>query len=318
MTKDDFRYIREKRRYASNFNHIERKDHEIGQSCLYINDVKAVDGRHGSFLPPGKKGDEVSERAWQAHHRKILQVQIDDPLSTMLYTSEGLGIPPKYMRETLEEFGVPDIYVQRWTKDGPEFIDPKPIGISTLATHDCTPLAGWFEKEASTIDRGMFLNLCETSGVSADRVIDTLFDLNNSSETRLRWKPGLTEDEAAIKAIIGLQTEFRNTVDERNEFLGFVGLHGDARKSVSTETVRHALKKSAFSPAMFHIPTIYDLESLNPDGLRVAINSRPNTPGIYNPAINWNWRAPRSVDRMLLDDQYIEGLRKMHIESGRM
>ena len=317
MAKDNFRYIREKRRYASNFYHIERKDHEIGQSRLYINDIYAKNGKNGSFLPPGIVGNETSERLWQAHHKEILLAQIKDPLSEMLYTSEGLGVPPKYMRETLAGFGIPDISVQRWTKEGPRFIDPKPIMVSTLATHDCTPCAGWFEKEAGTIDRGMFENLCELSGISPGTIIDKLFDRDTSSSTRLRWKKGLEKDAPELKAVQGLITEFTNTVNERNEFLGFIGLHGDAREPVSTETVRHALERSAFSPAMFHIPTIYDLESLKPDGLRVAIDNRPNTPGIYDPGINWNWRAQRSVNQMLADDEYISYLRRIYSEADR-
>ncbi|MBI3591750.1 MAG: 4-alpha-glucanotransferase [Candidatus Melainabacteria bacterium] len=317
MAKDDFKYICEKRRYASNFYHIERKDHEIGQSRLYINDVDAQDGRFGTFLPPGKVGDEKSERNWQAHHRKILLTQIEDPGSTMLYTSEGLGVPPKYMRETLSQMGSLDISVQRWTKNGPVFVDPNPIGISTLATHDCTTFAGWFEKEAGTIDRGMFKNLCEAANIPADRVIDKLFDLSNSSKTRLRWKSGLKGDETELKAIAGLENEFQSTITEKKEFLRFISMFVNPETLVSPEMVKLALEKYALGPAIFDIPTIYDLESMQQEGLEVAVNCRPNTPGIYDPRINWNWRAQRPINKMLLDDKYIEYLRKIHEQSGR-
>ena len=315
MEKNDFKYIREKRRYASNFYHIERKDHEIGQSRLYINDVNAKDGRFGTFLPPGKEGDETSEREWQAHHRKILQVQVEDPLSTMLYTSEGLGVPPKYMRETLEGLGIPDIYVQRWNKNGPKFVDSRLIGISTLATHDCTPFAGWFTKEAGTIDRGMFENLCKANGINPDK-LNTLFESNDSS--RLRWKKGLKGDEAELRAIATLLNEFQNTYTEKEEFLRFIGMSEKLESPVSTAMVKLALEKAAYGPALFDIPTIYDLESLTEGGLSIAINNRPNTPGIYDPRINWNLRAQYSVNKMFNDDEYISYLRKMHAEAGRV
>jgi hypothetical protein len=81
--------------------------------------------------------------------------------------------------------------------------------------------------------------------------------------------------------------------------------------------IKRALERSAFGPAMFDVPTIYDLESIKKEGLHIAIHNRPNTPGIYDPRINWNWRASRSVNQMLSDDEYISYLRKMHTEAGR-
>lgn len=317
MAKDNFRYIREKRRYASNFYHIERKDHEIGQSRLSIHNIHAKNGKSGSFLPPGIIGDEASERLWQAHHQAILMVQIGDPFSEMLYTSEGLGVPPKYLGETLASLGIPDISVQRWTKNGPEFIDPKPIMVSTLATHDCTPLAGWFEKEAGTIDRGMFKNLCELLGVSPGKIIDKLFDRDTSSSTRLRWRKGLTKDAAELKAVKGLVNEFINTAGEKEEFLGYIGSYTKPDLKITPQVVRLAIEKSAYGPAIFHIPTIYDLESTRKEGLQQAVDNRPNTPGTYDPTINWNWRAQRSVNQMLTDDEYIMYLRTMHGHTNR-
>ena len=60
------------------------------------------------------------------------------------------------------------------------------------------------------------------------------------------------------------------------------------------------------------------MESLKQEGLELAINNRPNTPGTYNPRINWNWRAQGPVEKMLSDDEYIQYLRAIHTQAERI
>lgn len=314
MERDNFRYIREKRRYASNFYHIERKDHEIGQSRLCINNIDAKHNKDGTFLPPGKIGDETSERRWQTHHRKILAAQINDLGSTMLYTSEGLGSPPKYMRETLEENGVPDIYVQRWTKQGPTFEQPRPIGVTTTSTHDCTLLPGWWGNEAGTIDAGMFQNMCAQAGMSASDLIPRLFE--EPSNGRLRWRKGLTGDEAELRSIGGLQTEFDNTVDEEVRFLTYLNFRNiSPDDEASAELVQRVLEVSSANDAMFNVPSLFDALATKKAGLELAKEHRINRPGIPD---KWNLMTDCSLDEMSSDGELIDFLRTLHARTNRI
>lgn len=311
MEKDDFEYIKQKRRYAANFYHIERKDHEIGQSRLWRipRGKKAIEGE---FYPykEGKQGDETSERTWQAHHKKILLAQIGQ--AEMLYTSEGLGMPPKYMGETLKEFGVPDIFPAIWTKDGPVFIDKGDIGISTLATHDSAFNAKQIQDELGTLDRGMLKNLCKFNNVSFDQVLNRFF-YNNGSD-RIRWKKGLQINEIPDF----LRGDFTNTYDEKERYLTDIGWNGNPADEVSTEMVRYSLQRTANKNAIFYVPLIFDADSVRQEGLELALNSRYNLPGRYDPAVNWNLRTTRSLENMMSDDEFIHTLRQIHMDSGRV
>ena len=317
MESNDFKYIRQKRRYASNFYHIERKDHEIGQFRLYINPLNAASGKSGWFLPDGKIGDEKSEIRWKEHGQKLITMQILDPESSMLYTSEGLGTPPKYMQQTLDDLGVPNIYVQRWTKRGAKFVDANPLGVGTTSTHDCALKARWWEEDAGTIDRGMFENMCKSADISPEELINKLFDPSSSSCARLRWKKDLTGDKPELKAVEGLNTEFENTFSEKQEFLSYLDLELDPETPASAELIRAALEKSAYGQAIFDVPSIFDVESLDPDGLKIARDNRLNLPGNCDGNLYWNLQTGRSLDQMLEDDEYIKYLRALHINSNR-
>ena len=319
MAKGDYKYIRQKRRYASNFYHIERKDHEIGQFRLYINPINTATGRKGWFLPDGKIGNEESERKWQSHGKKLVSTQIQDLGSTMLYTSEGLGSPPRYMRETLDELGVPDIHVQRWTKEGERFTDPRLLGISTTGTHDCSMLPMWWEKEVGTIDRQMFNNLCEEAGIRGKdrRKLERKLFSKTSSETRLRWKEGLTGNEGELQALSSLLNEFKNTHNEEREFLNWVYANNTNDQLASPHLVRLALEKLAFSPSIFNVPCIFDLESTNEEGLELAKNHRINLPGKCDGNLYWNLRTARSLENMISDDKYINYVRNLNISAKR-
>lgn len=306
----DFEYIRQKRRYASNFYHIERKDHEIGQSRLWVI-PRGKKATEGFFYPSGTQLDERSERAWQRHHQKLLQMQIGDPLSKMLYTSEGLGVPPQYMRETLSEFGVPDILPAIWTKDGPDFIDRGIVGIGTLSVHDSAIHAAQIEKELGTLDRGMLKNMCTVNGVPHDDVVNSFFD--DIGTERLRWKKGIREDD--LGNMDWLKEQHKNTFDERERYLRYIGWNGP--DVPSHEMIKRALQRSLNTSAVFAIPSIFDVESLKEDGLELARHHRYNMPGICDPQRNWNLRNHRSLNQMLSDDEYITGLRQMHVQTAR-
>ncbi len=308
---DDFEYIRQKRRYASNFYHLERKDHEIGQSRLWTV-PRGKKAKEGFFYPSGTEWDENSERAWQGHHQKLLQMQIGDPLSEMLYTSEGLGSPPKYMRETLNEFGIPDILPAIWTKDGPDFIDRGIVGIGALSTHDSALHAAQIENELGTLDRNMLINMCNGNQVSRDDVINGFFEDNGTN--RLHWEKGIREED--LGTLHWLKNEYRNTVDEKERYLRLIGWN-DTESLPSTEMIKCALQRSLNTSAVFAIPSIFDAESLKEDGLTLARNHRYNMPGICDSERNWNLRNHRSLNQMLSDDEYIEVLRQMNTLANR-
>lgn len=66
----------------------------------------------------------------------------------------------------------------------------------------------------------------------------------------------------------------------------------------SPELIKAGLFKSAKSSAIFYVPPIHDLMSLDGSGLEIARNHRINTPGVVSHK-NWNLRVGRSLDEML-------------------
>lgn len=137
---NDFEYIREKRKFAENFYHIDRNDHVFGMFRIWtINSSEPPEthGLNGFFVPAGEF--ETNEVAWEEQGRELLTMMIQS--SSMLHTAEDLGMPPKCSTPILEELGIPGIDVDRWTPD--KF---RQIAVGTTGTHDPSLLAACIDK----------------------------------------------------------------------------------------------------------------------------------------------------------------------------
>lgn len=156
IAEDNYRYLKEKLRYAGEFYDILRIDHVVGLFRLWsipFQEPLENEGANGSFDPP-------DEREWEEHGRKILTVMLDS--TKMLLCGEDLGMIPAACPRTMEALAVPGIDVQRWTRDWngtQDFLPPEDyrfLAVSALSTHDTTNWNEWWEKESTDEERGRF------------------------------------------------------------------------------------------------------------------------------------------------------------------
>jgi 4-alpha-glucanotransferase len=153
---DNYRYLKEKLKYAGEFYDILRIDHAVGLFRIWsipFREPLENEGANGSFDPP-------DERGWEEHGRKILSVMLDS--TEMLLCGEDLGIIPAACPRTMEALSVPGIDVQRWTKDWngtQDFLPPgnyRFLSVATLSTHDTTNWNTWWEKESTREEKEKF------------------------------------------------------------------------------------------------------------------------------------------------------------------
>jgi 4-alpha-glucanotransferase len=153
---DNYRYLKEKLRYAGEFYDILRIDHAVGLFRIWsipFREPPENEGANGSFDPP-------DEREWEEHGRKILSVMLDS--TKMLLCGEDLGIIPASCPRTMAALSVPGIDVQRWTRDWngtQDFLAPEDyrfLAAAALSTHDTANWNAWWEKESTPEEREKF------------------------------------------------------------------------------------------------------------------------------------------------------------------
>ncbi|MDP2043893.1 MAG: 4-alpha-glucanotransferase [Candidatus Omnitrophota bacterium] len=188
IARDNYRYIKEKLKYAQEFYNILRIDHVVGLFRIWsipYNAPEVNQGLNGVF-------DPLDERLWDEHGRKILSVLAQN--TKMLLCAEDLGVIPKCCTDTLLEFGIPGNDVQRWVKDWKErhdFLMPgeyRQLSVAMLSTHDTTNWKAWWQYEAGTVDEALFIRKCNDRKIDFAKVSLKLFDANLSFHGRLRWK----------------------------------------------------------------------------------------------------------------------------------
>ncbi|MCL5674399.1 MAG: 4-alpha-glucanotransferase [Candidatus Omnitrophica bacterium] len=167
--KDNYRYLKERLRYAENFYDIIRIDHVVGLFRLWsIPFMEPVEnaGLKGFFDP----GDET---LWEEHGRKTLNIMLEN--TDMLFCAEDLGVIPPFCPKVLEEMGIPGTDVFRWKKHWETtggFLKPeeyRAIGISTLSTHDTTDWNSWWENEAEKDEKEKIWKEFKMAGKPKDK-----------------------------------------------------------------------------------------------------------------------------------------------------
>lgn len=270
IARDDFSYIKERLKYAENFYDLFRIDHMIGVFRVWtilISEPKENAGLNGKF-------DPQDESLWEAQGRKILSVMI---LSTkMLPCAEDLGVVPECSYRVLEEFGIPGIDVQRWTKywgtsyDFKAPQDYRKNSIATLSTHDSSIICAWWLHEAGTVDGELFKRKCQEAGIPFDLVCNELFNLENSNHGRLRWKRRINNIGALLKVLGRSENETKDLVnlykeshDERKKFWDYLGMGDRFGRNCSHDLVRMALEKIVNTASIFSIQLIQDWLSID-------------------------------------------------------
>lgn len=270
IARDDFSYIKERLKYAENFYDLFRIDHTIGVFRVWtilISEPKENAGLNGKF-------DPQDESLWEAQGRKILSVMI---LSTkMLPCAEDLGVVPECSYRVLEEFGIPGIDVQRWTKywgtsyDFKAPQDYRKNSIATLSTHDSSIICAWWLHEAGTVDGELFKRKCQEAGIPFDLVCNELFNLENSNHGRLRWKRRINSIGALLKVLGRSENEtmdlvnlYKESHDERKKFWDYLGMGDRFGRNCSHDLVRMALEKIVNTASIFSIQLIQDWLSID-------------------------------------------------------
>lgn len=325
LEADNFLYLKEKIKYAENFYDLYRIDHFIGIFRIWSieNSVPLeTGGLEGKFIPE-------DENIWDAHGKKILDAMLE--IENIMPCAEDLGTVPPCSYRVLEEYGIPGIDVQRWTRDWNStynFTSPDKYrinSVATLSTHDSSSFAKWWEEEIGTADEGLFRRLCSEKNIIDDRyneVTDLLFDKSHFPENRLLWKNEIDSVDKLLNILklnrdesYKLITVYLESYNERRKFLEFSGI--EQYDEINPEFQKKALEKTLQSSSVFAINLLTEWLSLYDEHLKTFTNKnfRFNYPGIQNDT-NWRMVIPVNIKQL----QYLsinKTIKQMIDESGR-
>ena len=308
IAKDNYRYVKEKLKYAQEFYNILRIDHVVGLFRIWsipYADLPENQGLHGSF-------DPLDEHLWCEHGRKILSTIVQN--TKMLLCAEDLGVIPKCCTDTLLEFGIAGNDVQRWVKDWNtrhDFLLPqeyRQLAVAMLSTHDTTNWKAWWQYEAGTVDEALFIRKC-AGRLDYSGIKDKLFDLHLSRHGRLRW---LGSIDSVDKLIQGLSPQgnvpkehlrdfidlYENSFGEKEKLWKLLDCSGLMAEVSSTELLAKVIQFILNSRAIFCINSIGDYLSLADIFKNDPYQYRINVPGTVSPK-NWSLRLPLSLEEML-------------------
>jgi 4-alpha-glucanotransferase len=306
MEKNKFDYVKQKVKYAENFYHMYRIDHFVGLFRLWtidINEPAETYGLNGKF-------DPSDEKKWKEHGQKILKNMTDDV--DMLPCAEDLGVVPKCSYETLDEFSIPGIDVQRWKRDWGktyDFIEPqeyRPNSIATISTHDMSPFILWWKEEAGTVDKYLVRKWCDEHDFNYDSIVSKLFTLTKSTDKRLRWKKRIDSPEKVLE-ILNIPREkawmfydaYLESYSEKDKFWKYLKNTGEPPEDATKQLLIEALNACSASRSIYCIQLIQDWLSIgdyyNSDNTE---NMRINVPGTFSKK-NWSSVLPVSLDELL-------------------
>ncbi|MDD5246788.1 MAG: 4-alpha-glucanotransferase [Candidatus Omnitrophica bacterium] len=323
IANEDYRYLKEKLRYAENFYDILRIDHVVGLFRIWsIPAAQAEEdqGLNGSF-------DPAQENTWQEHGSRILKVINEH--TGMLLCAEDLGMIPPSCPQTLREMGIPGNDVQRWVKDWNvkhDFLPPDEyrfLSVAMLSTHDTTNWPAWWENEAGTVDEGLFIRKCHERGLEALRLINELFDPRFSRYGRLRWKNSIDSVDKLVSLLGKPRQElpdfvemYQNTFREKEKLWKLLALSGPMQEKSSPRLIHAVIKECLDSRAIFFINPLLDFlflhEILKDDPYRYRINF----PGTISEK-NWSLVMPLSLEK-LFQSGIDQEIHKMLSGSGRI
>jgi 4-alpha-glucanotransferase len=319
----NFRYLKEKLKYAENFYDILRVDHVVGLFRIWsipFNDPQEDQGLNGVFDPADKE-------SWGQHGKNLLTVMLKN--TSMLLCAEDLGTIPPVCPRTLAELGIPGNDVQRWTKEWVkkhDFLSPEEFrvpSVAMLSTHDTTICAACWEYEFGTVDEQLFIRKCaDHRNIDFNRVKDVLFDFSLSRYGRLRWLKSVDSVEKLVN-ILGRKKEeivdfidlYENSYLEKEKLWGVLELKGPLREKADPEIVAALLKITENSASVFCVELITDL--LYAGGLIQGdpYNFRINFPGTTG-SRNWSLIMPISLEE-LIRHPVTKKLKMIITEAGR-
>jgi 4-alpha-glucanotransferase len=173
VERDDFGWLRARARRGTELFDGYRVDHVIGFYRTYVRDADNVHDV-GRFTPEDPE-------AQKALGRRIMQVFQGSGAAIL---AEDLGTVPDFLRESLNDLGVPGYKVFRWERawktDGQPFLDPRgyaALSVTTTGTHDTESLAEWWDA-APVEERAEVLKVPDLAGAG--------FSTDSPFDARLR------------------------------------------------------------------------------------------------------------------------------------
>lgn len=323
IAQNEFDYLIQKLKYAQNFYDVFRIDHVVGVFRLWtISQSEPAEnhGLNGVF-------DPSDENQWEEHGRKLLSLVAEN--AEMLPSAEDLGIVPACSYRVLEEFAIPGMDVQRWTKEWETTCDFKAPekyrknSTAVISNHDMSSFQAWWEFEAGTVDAELFERIARSKGIEARKVGEALFDRGKSHYGRLRWREAI-KDIPALLAVLGrpegevrdIVDLYRGSYDEKRKFWDYLALDGPYSEKMTPALIRRALEKINASASIFSIQLLQDWLALGGIAKQDTWNFRINFPGTMNDR-NWTLVLPLSLEGMNRLEINRE-IKKINTEAGRV
>ena len=322
IAKDNYRYIKEKLKYAEEFYSILRIDHVVGLFRIWsipYNDPEENQGLTGKF-------DPSDEGLWCQHGQKILKVLVEN--TKMLLCAEDLGMIPRCCTDTLREFGILGNDVQRWVKDWHkrhDFLLPqeyRKLAVTMLSTHDTTNWKAWWKYEAGTVDGCLFIRKCNERKIDFSSVSLKLFDASLSMHGRLRWKKEIDSVDKLLWELGKKREEvgdfvelYENTYGEKEKLWKILDCSGAMTEDASAQLLAKVTQFILGSQAIFCINLMTDYLSLADIFKGDSYQYRINVPGTISPK-NWSLKLPLSLEKLLVHPLN-QRIRKMVVASAR-
>jgi 4-alpha-glucanotransferase len=182
MESDGLAWIRERTRRAARLYDRFRLDHVVGYFRQWVRSKQG--NARGRFDPEGPD-------AQRARGLRVLGAMLaelpsggdrPDPPRAI---AEDLGVIPPFVREVLQQLGMPGYRVLPWERDGVRYRDPRAFPTASVvswSTHDTAPIDQWWD-EFSPTERA---DLAKRANVAVDapadqRTLALLDDLYKSS-----------------------------------------------------------------------------------------------------------------------------------------
>ena len=319
---DDYRYLKEKLKYAGNFYDILRIDHIVGLFRIWsipYNEPLENEGLNGAF-------DPVDDKTWKDHGCAILSAMLGS--ASICFIAEDLGIIPKDCPATLKELAIPGNDVQRWTKDwavAHDFLAPKAyrlFSVAMLSTHDTTNWSAWWENEAGTVDEALFVRRTHGRGIDYEKAKLKLFDPALSRHGRLRWRKSVVSSEVLAQGLGKRKEEiadfidtYENTYREKERLWKDLGIKGAMREKCDREIVEAALDITFNARSIFCVELLIDYLCMADLFRGDPYPVRVNRPGTVDKT-NWSIVMPLPLEK-LLEHKLCARIKSMALGAGR-
>jgi 4-alpha-glucanotransferase len=301
IESDNYRYIKERLRFAENFYNMYRIDHFVGLFRIWTFESD----KGGEFDPPEKKN-------WENHGKKIINAMLDG--SSMLPCAEDLGTVPYCSYKTLKQYGIPGIDFQRFIKKGDyEFALPREYrknSSAVISTHDSSFFPLWWKYEAGTTDKALFEYLCRSKDIKGNalrNVKQKLFDKKNSNRGRLFWKKKIRNTKNLLRILNIGKTRgeeiikmYKESYGEKEKFMKYLYGRATNTRPPSPSLQLKCIEKANESDSIFSIQLIQEYLFLSKSIFPKIFkwNYRINSPGTMNQN-NWSIRLPLSMEKLL-------------------